>query len=119
MELFLKVPGSGLSSPSIQWDGTWLRTDFQSCFTWWCLPSWDKTARWVGPLLLLESKPGQDCSERWSTTRVKEDPEYHRMVHHLIWSMSLPTLMQPSFQLVAQGASQLESRWGLQDVVKV
>jgi hypothetical protein len=49
---------------------------------------------------------------------VKEDPEYHWMVCHLIQSF-VPTPMQPSCWLVAQGASQLESHWGLQDVVAV
>jgi hypothetical protein len=37
----------------------------------------------------LESKLGQDCSQRWSA-RVKEDPEYHQVAHHLIQSRVPP-----------------------------
>jgi hypothetical protein len=78
----------------------------------WCLPSPDETARWVGPLL-LESKLGQDCSESWGMGR-------RRTWNTIGWHttsfspVSLPTPMQPSRQLVTQGASRLESRWGLQ-----
>jgi hypothetical protein len=63
VELFLEVPGYGLSSLSIQWDGTWLRTDFLGvvltksggdCQMSWSIspwsPSWVKTAQRVGLL---------------------------------------------------------------------
>jgi hypothetical protein len=33
----------------------------------------------------LESKSGQDCSEGWNSG-VKEDPEYHWVVYHLVRS---------------------------------
>jgi hypothetical protein len=46
--------------------------------------------------------------------RGKGGLEYHRVATTSFGPMSLPTLMQPNHQLVAQGASQLESRWGLQ-----
>jgi hypothetical protein len=33
----------------------------------------------------LESELGQDYSEGWNS-RAKEDPEYHGVAHHLVWS---------------------------------
>jgi hypothetical protein len=114
VELLSEVPGSGSSSPSIQWDGTWLRTDF------------------LGVVL---TRSRQDCQMSWSIlpwspSRVKTAqrvgaPGWRRTQNTIGWHatsfspVSLPTLMQPSFQLVAQEASQLESTWGLQEVVEV
>jgi hypothetical protein len=61
VELLLEAPGHGLSSPSIQWEGTWLKTDFpgmvlsksrRDCQMSWSIspwsPSWVKTAQRVG-----------------------------------------------------------------------
>jgi hypothetical protein len=91
LELLSEVPGSGSSSPSVQWDRTWFRTDFLG----WCLPSPDETARWVGPFLLgvqVESRllrelghQGQRRTQNtigWCTTS--------------FGPVSLPTPMQPS-----------------------
>jgi hypothetical protein len=114
VELFLEVPRSRLSSPSVQWDGTWLRTDLQG-------------------VVLTESR--RDCQMSWSifpwspsrakTAQRVGAPGCRRTQNTIGWCItlfgpvSIPTLMQPSFELVAQGASWLESHWGLQDVVKV
>jgi hypothetical protein len=114
VELLSEFPGSGSSSPSIQWDRTWLSTDFpgvvftksrRDCQISWSIspwsPSWVKTAQRVGAL-------------EWRRTR--NTIGWHATS---FGPVSLFTPMQPSFQPVAQGPSRLESHWGLQDVVEV
>jgi hypothetical protein len=51
----------------------------------WCLPTPDEKLVHFS----LESKPGQDCSENGSIG-AKEDPEYHWVACHLIWSRVHP-----------------------------
>jgi hypothetical protein len=109
MELLLEVPGNGSSSPSVQWDRTWLRTDFlvvvltesrEDCQMSWSIspwsPSWVKTAQRVG---------SQEQRKTWNTIR---------WLATSFGPVSLCTLIQPTLQPLAQWASQLVSHWGVQ-----
>jgi hypothetical protein len=100
VELLSEVPGSVSSSPSIQWDGTWLRTYF---------------------LVVVLTKSRRDCqmscsTSPWGLSQVKTaqrlgTPGQRRTQNTIGWyttsfnPVSLPTPMQPSHQPVTQGPS--------------
>jgi hypothetical protein len=110
VELFLEFPGSGSSSPFVQRDRTWLRTDFLGVlFTqsiWDCQMIWS-TSLWSLSWVKTAQRDGVPLGWR----RTRNTIRWHTT---LFGPMSPLTLVQPSCQLVAQGASQLESLWGLQ-----
>jgi hypothetical protein len=86
VELLSEVPGSGSSSPSIQWDRTWLWTDFPGKVLtesgWDCQMSWS-TSPWSPSRVKTAQRDGAPLGE-------KEDLECHRVACHLVQSCVPP-----------------------------